>query len=116
MDGTFARAQRDSLMAVVLTIHANPGLDRRGGARRGYDTFAAALRAHVAAFPGQVVLIHGDTHTYRVDHPLLGDAGAPIERFTRIETFGSPVMGWVRVAMDTTTGRLTMVEPRPMTR
>jgi hypothetical protein len=45
-----------------------------------------------------VLLVHGDTHRFRVDSPLRDPAsGAPVANFTRMEVFGSPGMNWVRI-------------------
>jgi hypothetical protein len=35
-----------------------------------------------------VILVHGDTHTYRNDEPLPG--------LRRVEVWGSPFVGWLR--------------------
>jgi len=73
------------------------------------------LEQVVKGFPGQVLLIHGDSHTQRVDHPLLDrQTGQPLPNFTRLETFGSPDIGWVRVVVDTVAGRIVQYEPRLM--
>jgi hypothetical protein len=37
-----------------------------------------------------------------------------LENFTRLETFGSPDIGWVRVVVDTVAGRVVEFEPRLM--
>jgi hypothetical protein len=50
------------------------------------------------AFKGEVLLVHGDTHWQRVDQPLRhSETKLPLANFTRAETFGYPVMGWVKV-------------------
>ena len=46
---------------------------------------------------GGDILIHGDSHNHKIDHPLKDPAGQPIAHFTRIETYGAPFMGWVEV-------------------
>jgi hypothetical protein len=67
----------------------------------------SALEAEVLAFRKPVVLLHGDTHYFRVDKPLFrtneagpGNFGRQIENFTRVETFGFPEAHWVRVIVD----------------
>ena len=65
----------------------------------GYDDFLAALIDETRGFAGQVVLVHGDTHYFKVDKPLLDQAHL-IPNFTRLETFGSPNVHWVRVSVD----------------
>jgi hypothetical protein len=34
------------------------------------------------------VLVHGDSHYFMVDKPLLDSNGCCVENFTRVETFG----------------------------
>lgn len=110
LDETFAHARRDSARGVVLALHANVGL---GIESRGhYESFVAALERQVATFDGSVLLIHGDTHEYRVDQPLTDSVGKVYRNFVRLETFGSPEIGWVRVVVDTVAGRITRYEPR----
>jgi hypothetical protein len=48
-----------------------------------------------------VLYVHGDGHRYRVDQPLRDLLTHDrIATFTRVEVFGSPVVGWVRVSVD----------------
>jgi hypothetical protein len=42
----------------------------------------------VIAFGRPVAYVHGDSHYFRVDKPLLDAAGKRIQNFTRVETFG----------------------------
>jgi hypothetical protein len=54
-----------------------------------------------------VVLVHGDTHRFRVDHPLLHpETRRPLANFTRIEVFGSPSVNWVRVRVESDGSKL----------
>jgi hypothetical protein len=93
----FAIARRRGLKAVVVAMHANP-FTAQGAPRRGFGELVAALAGGTRAFAGEVLLIHGDTHHYRVDRPLRdGLRGAPLANFTRLEVFGSPFVNWVRV-------------------
>lgn len=62
-----------------------------------------------------MLLIHGDTHEYTVDHPLRrAGTGEALENFTGLETYGSPDIGWVRVVVDSVAGRVVEFEPRLM--
>ena len=70
------------------------------------------LRARASRFRGEVLVIHGDSHQQHVDHPLKSAGGTPIANVTRLETFGSPEIGWVRVVVDTVRGRVVAMEPR----
>lgn len=91
----FARAQQ--LAGVVLMMQANPWA-AVGARRRGYAPLLETLVVETLDFPGEVVLIHGDTHRFRVDRPLVHpETRVPLANFTRIEVFGSPSVNWVRV-------------------
>src|SRR5262245_31473727 len=76
----------------------------------GYNNFLAALVAGTQAFDGQVVLVHGDTHFFKVDKPLINQANL-LENFTRLETFGSPNIHWVKVTVDPSSRNIFTFEP-----
>lgn len=114
MDAAFEEARAIEASAIVLAAHANVRLESGGG--DGYGPLVAALRDHVAAFPGDVLFIHGDTHTFRMDQPLTDGKGRGLANFTRLETWGSPDIGWVRVVLDTVKGEVVQIEPRLMRR
>ena len=60
-----------------------------------------ALEAEVLAFEPPVVLVHGDTHYFRLDKPLFHAGGTrSLDHFTRVETFGTPNGHWVRATID----------------
>ena len=52
------------------------------------------------AFPGQVVLVHGDSHYFKVDQPLTSDKGTVLANFTRVETWGASNVHWVSAEID----------------
>lgn len=90
------RTQADSL---VLAIHANPGFQRT--AAPGFSGFMQGLQDLVQAFAQPILLLHGDSHTYRVDRPLRDAQGRTVEHLTRIESYGAPLsQSWVRIAYD----------------
>ena len=113
LDHTFATARGDGASGVVLVAHGNVRLEG-GGDDGPYRPFVAALERHVSEFTGPILFIHGDTHEQRVDQPLRDAFGAVHGNFTRLETFGSPDIGWVRVVVDTVGGRFVEYEPRLM--
>lgn len=114
MDVVFDEARASGASGIVLAAHANVRLESGGG--DGYGPFVRALRAHVSAFPGDILFIHGDTHNHRLDQPLTDEKGRELANFTRLETFGSPAIGWVRVVVDTVRGEVVEIEPRLMKR
>jgi len=94
---TFALAHGEKSGAVVVLFQANPFTQSRQP-RRGFTGFLELLAHETAAFGGQVLLVHGDTHHYRVDRPLNHPrTREPLPNMTRVEVFGSPSVNWVRV-------------------
>ncbi len=45
----------------------------------GFHDFLVALRAQVIAFGKPVAYVHGDSHYFRVDKPLLDSTGKPVD-------------------------------------
>jgi hypothetical protein len=102
----FRLARERKLRGVVLMMQANPWA-AAGARRHGFVPLLKTLTAETLNFPGKVVLIHGDTHRYRVDRPLLHpDTRRPLANFLRIEVFGSPTVNWVRVRVTEQDGRV----------
>lgn len=70
----------------------------------GFANIRAALAEQAAAFGKPVVLVHGDSHYFRVDKPFLvraaGGSNPLVPNFTRVETFGDPHHHWVEVIVD----------------
>jgi len=102
----FALAKRSNSKGIVLVAQANPGFefDPTDKRRSGYNDFIATLETETANFPGQVVFVHGDTHYFRIDKPLPRFTDEPqlprMKNFTRVETFGSPNVHWLRAFYD----------------
>lgn len=101
----FELARNNSYAAVFVFIQANPDFDlpflRRVNRADGYAALKQELLAHTLAFGKPVVLVHGDTHHFRIDQPLFDPATLKrVEQFTRIESFGSPFVDWIKVTID----------------
>jgi hypothetical protein len=102
----FALAKRSNSKGILLVAQANPGfeLDPTDKRRSGYNDFIATLETETGNFPGQVVFVHGDTHYFRIDKPLpyfTDETQLPrMKNFTRVETFGSPNVHWLRAFYD----------------
>lgn len=95
-----AMAVKDGIGAVVVAFHANPAFEERGR-REGFRSLKQDLRSLLAAYPGPVLAIHGDTHRFRFDAPLQDQNGDRAgERFRRLEVPGSPFVAGVRVTVD----------------
>ena len=104
----FRTAREKSMRAVMLIIQANPDFEgteaaklaRQPGYRDGFAEFKAQLIEEAKAFGKPVVVVHGDTHAYQLDKPLTDGNGATVSNVTRLETPGSPFVGWVRTVVD----------------
>ena len=121
MSEAFALAARTGARAIMIIAQANPRFEtswppdmqqrymlaglgfKSPDTRRatGFDEFLAALEKETVAFGKPVVYVHGDSHLFRVDKPLVGARSRRIiENFTRVETFGHPYAHWVRASVD----------------
>ena len=116
---SFQRARAERAVGVMVVVQADPGFDlpetetldeRSLPAYDGYTAFLDALAAETQAFDGQVVLVHGDTHFFKVDKPLFNQASL-LRNFTRVETFGSPNVHWVKVTVDPRSRNVFSFEP-----
>lgn len=113
---SFRQAREQQLAGIVIFMHADPGLEKavRGKAGTGYADLLKLLVAETRTYKGQVLLVHGDTHYHRIDKPL-GDpaTGKTLDNFTRLETYGSPFMGWIEVTADSTKAGLFRFKSHP---
>lgn len=102
---TFDAARRQSFGAVVLVMQANPfAID--GRIRNHYTGLMSTILRETQNFQGEVLLIHGDTHRFRMDQPLHNPGTRqPLKNFTRLEVFGYPLVNWVRVRVTLHGGR-----------
>ena len=93
-------AEDPAARALVIALQADPWQSRKPV----YRALLAQVEASAARVRKPVLFIHGDSHTYRVDTPFT----API---TRLETYGSPFVGWVKVTVDPARPDLFHFEP-----
>jgi len=99
----FDLARENGYAAVFVCIQADPHFESPSPRRAadGYAAFKQALLAHTLAFGKPVFLVHGDSHRFRVDQPLVDAATQQrVGQFTRIESFGSPLVDWIEVTLD----------------
>ncbi len=108
----FERAAAEESSALMIVLQANPGFELPPEERTGYNDLLAALEEETVDFGKPVVLVHGDTHTLRIDKPMASStSGERVENFTRVETFGSPMVGWVRAGVDTSDPEVFTFQP-----
>ncbi|MEZ5043413.1 MAG: metallophosphoesterase [Saprospiraceae bacterium] len=98
---TFDKAKDDK--GVLIMIHANPHLEQAADsvATKGFYAFLTALEEAVIRFGKPVLFVHGDSHYFRYDKPLLDrKTKRRIENFTRLEVFGASDVHWVKVVVN----------------
>lgn len=100
LDAAFARVTAEEAIGLVVAFHANPLWDAPPWQADAYrDLKATLIEADTLGVP--VLAVHGDTHTYRVDKPLVvwGEPGRA-DHLTRVEVFGPPERGFVLIEAD----------------
>lgn len=114
LHAAFAVAREQKFRAVLLVMQANPRFDSKKA--DGFTDTKAALEEESIAFPGQVILVHGDSHYFRIDKPLVpatnNPEGSRLTNFTRVETFGPPDAHWVRATADPANDMVLSFEQR----
>lgn len=101
-------SERSQTRALVIAIQANPWSSRKPV----YNAFLTQVREAARRLRKPVLLIHGDTHSQRVDQPFRDSLGNAVIGITRLETFGSPFVGWVKVTVDPDDPEVFTFEPR----
>ena len=98
----FEAATSTASKGIVVFFQADPNFDLYGvGVRNAHTDLLRTLEREAVLYRRPVLLVHGDTHVFRVDKALLGSADRrPIENVTRLENFGSPDVHWSRVTVD----------------
>lgn len=119
LHAAFAQARAQSALGVVVVIQGNPGFDLPETPTldestlleySGYRQWMSALVAQTEAFEGQVLLVHGDDHFFKIDKPLHSPIRM-LKNFTRVQTFGSPSNHWVKVTVDTSNPQVFNIQP-----
>jgi hypothetical protein len=113
----FAYAKRVRAKGVMVVWQADPNFnnDQHLADTRSWDAYpdyVSALRAETLAFSGQVALVHGDGHYFKLDKPLNGPTDGVLANFTRVETFGARNTHWVHATIDPNNPNLFTFEAR----
>lgn len=117
---SFQKAKDHNARGLVITIQADPSFDlpetetfnerTQVPGYDGFNEFLKVLEEETKNFTGEVVLVHGDVHFYKIDKPLINQANL-IKNFTRVETFGSPNVHWIKVSVHPKARNLFTFEP-----
>ena len=113
----FDYAKRIGARGVLVDWQADPNFDNEMHLANPHDwdafpAYVNALAEQTEAFPGQVVLVHGDSHYFKIDKPLNGPDGGVLANFTRVETFGARNTHWVSATVDAGDPNLFEFSPR----
>ena len=101
----YSVARDNEFAAIVLMMQVNPGWNgvpvRVAETEEGSREALFLMEDETIVFGKPVLTIMGDSHTFRIDKPILGaKSGRPLENFTRLEVPGSTEVHWVRVRVD----------------
>ena len=116
---SFEQAKAQKAAGIVLVTQGDPGFDwpetedfdeSTMPEFSGFRNFMAQLANETAHFDGQVLFVHGDTHFFKLDKPLYSPTKL-LPNFTRLQTFGSPSLHWVKVHVDVNSADVFRVEP-----
>ena len=66
----------------------------------GYTDFFNTLFKETHNYNGQVLLVHGDSHYFKIDKAMFNDDGSLTRNFSRVEVFGNKDNSWVEMTVD----------------
>jgi hypothetical protein len=118
LEDGFDYARSVHARGVMIVWQADPNFNNEEHLTNPHDFDAYAgyideLRTLTETFDGQVALVHGDSHYFKVDKPLNHLAtGGVVGHFTRLETFGARNTHWVSARIDSRDPNLFSFEPR----
>ena len=119
MQASFAAAKAQNAVGIVVVTQGDPGFDwpeteevdeSKDPGFSGFRHFMSKLVEQTEQYAGQVLFVHGDTHFFKLDKPLYSPTKL-LPNFTRLQTFGSPSLHWVRVVVDPASANVFSVHP-----
>jgi hypothetical protein len=102
----FEYATQVHAKGVMILWQADPNFNNEQHLTNPHDwdafpDYVNALQTLTEAFEGQVVLVHGDSHYFKIDKPINHTTGGGVlTNFTRLETFGARNTHWVQATID----------------
>ena len=119
MRASFEQAKAQKAAGMVVVTQGDPGFDWPETEEfdestlpefSGFRNFMTQLAKETEQFGGQVLFVHGDTHYFKLDKPLYSPTKL-LPNFTRLQTFGSPSLHWIKVHVDVKSADVFRVEP-----
>lgn len=80
-------------------------------AENGYTDFVNTLVEETHNYSGQVLLVHGDSHYFKIDKAMVDQDGRITSNFTRVEVFGSADNSWVEMTVDPASANVFSFKP-----
>jgi hypothetical protein len=111
LQASFTLAREKRFKGVMVIIQANPKFEVDRDKRTGFNDFLELLQTEVIQFRKPVALVHGDSHYFRIDKPLVDKQNQRVMNFTRVETFGPPDIHWVKATIQPDDPNLFRFEP-----
>ena len=108
LDQAVRASERSQTVALVIAIQADPWAPKKPV----YEPFLAQLREAQRRIKKPVLFVHGDSHLLTIDTPFKDAMGYPIDKITRLETYGSPFVGYVKVNVDPEDPEVFTFEPK----
>lgn len=110
---SFSAAKKEKLAGLAIIIQADiffPFELSDGGYdddfmknlddKNGYTDFFKTLISETRNYDGQVVLINGDSHFFKMDKPMYNPDGQLTANFTRVQVFGSEDNSWIEMTVN----------------
>jgi hypothetical protein len=119
LEESFQKAKDAKARGIVLVVQADVGFDWPETEDSdesllpqfsGYRNFMARVIEQTEKFDGEVLFVHGDTHVFKIDKPLYKPSKL-LHNFTRLQTFGSPNLHWVKVTVNQDKAPLFQISP-----
>jgi hypothetical protein len=109
----FAEARSHKYAGILIAIQADvyfpfelsdggyqddflPQLDENNG----YADFFHTLVEETQSYAGKVLLVHGDSHYFKIDKAMFNADGRLTANFSRVEVFGSEDNSWIEMTVD----------------
>jgi hypothetical protein len=119
LESSFKHAKETGAKGVAIVVQADVGFDlpetydvdeSQLPQFSGYRNFMSKVTEQSAQYQGEVLFVHGDTHFFKVDKPLYSPTKL-LPNFTRLQTFGSPSLHWVKVSVHPGAQQLFQITP-----
>ena len=101
LQSAYQEVENIDAQGLVVFFHGNPGWDDIYWRATAYRDFKSLLAYEGAELGVPILAVHGDTHEFTIDKPLMfTDGRTRADHLTRLEVFGSPERGYVVVTAD----------------